>query len=425
MDHTPSGTRYRLRQKFYPRWLIVTIIFAAALGIRIGAVLLEPETPIADAADYHRIATSLAEGQGYVNTAGRSTAWRPPGYPAFLALIYRVTGSSVGAATIVQSFVGALAVLMLMLLGSTVLNQIEGVIAAVIAAVYPLFVSLPRLLLSENLSLLLTITTLCAVAMYLKSPRVEWLVLFGGVSGVNTLVRGGNLMLPVILGAGLLIVAIRSKPDEWKHLSVRLLLPIALFVVILAPWTVRNYRVFHRFVPVATQEGLTLYGSYWPPVKNGRFIWGNLPGIEDPNIAAANNLPDEIAASKFLHQTTVARLREQPAYFFRIIPSKLISLLVPLDWEILPHPIGTGRRINWGYILIAVPAMFGFLLLCRNRRPNQWLLLVIPILVLVQTIVFYGSPRFRLPAEPIAILFASAGLAHTWGFLKNRHALLG
>jgi len=49
---------------------------------------------------------------------------------------------------------------------------------------------------------------------------------------------------------------------------------------------------------------------------------------------------------------------------------------------------------------------------------------VVPVLVLVQTIVFYGSPRFRLPAEPIAILYASVGLVHAWGFLKNRFALL-
>ena len=196
-------------------------------------------------------------------------------------------------------------------------------------------------------------------------------------------------------------------------------------MIVLTPWTVRNYRVFHRFVPVATQEGLTLYGSYWPPVKNGKFIWGTLPGIEDPVIATANKSPDEAAASKYLQRTTVERLRDQPTYFFRVIPSKMISLLVPLDWEILTHPIGTGRKVNWGYILMTLPALFGFILLWRNPRSNQWLLWVLPILVLVQTIVFYGSPRFRLPAEPIAILCASVGLAHAWGFLKNRHGLLG
>jgi len=407
------------------RVVIFTIIFVVALGVRGFVVMSQPETPIADAADYHEIAVSLADGRGYVNAAGHPTAWRPPAYPAFLSLIYRISGPGVPAATIIQSVVGALTVLMLMLLGSTIVNHSETVIAGVIAAVYPGLVWLPRLLLSENLSLLLTLMTLWSVAMYLKSRRGWWLVLFGAVSGLNTLVRGGNLALPMMLGAGLLIVAFRSSSAERKRNFTALLLAIAAFIVVLTPWTVRNYGLFHRFVPVATQEGLTLYGSYWPPVKNGRLIWGTLPGPEDPNIAAANAAGDEVTASKYLQQVTLRRLRAQPGYFFRVIPSKMISLLVPLDWEILPHPIGTGRKINWGYLLIALPALFGFLLVLRNPRSNQWLLWIIPILVVVQTIVFYGSPRFRLPAEPIAILLAAVSLAPAWGFLKSRLALLG
>lgn len=261
--------------------------------------------------------------------------------------------------------------------------------------------------------------------MYLKSRRVWCLVLFGAVGGLNTLVRGGNLVLPIMLVAGLLMVAPRRRPADWKQLLGAVLLAAATFVVVLTPWTVRNFRVFHRFVPVATQEGLTLYGSYWPPIKNGKLIWGMLPGPEDPNVATANNLGDEVAASKYLQYVTLARLREQPGYFFRVIPAKMMSLLVPLDWEILTHPVGAGRKVNWGYLLITLPALLGFMLLWRNPRSNQWLLWVLPILVLVQTIIFYGSPRFRLPAEPMAILLASVSLARGWGFLKNRLVLLG
>jgi hypothetical protein len=51
-----------------------------------------------------------------------------------------------------------------------------------------------------------------------------WLVLFGAVGGLNTLVRGGNLALPILLGAGLLIVAFRRKHMHWKPLTRGLLL---------------------------------------------------------------------------------------------------------------------------------------------------------------------------------------------------------
>src|SRR5215471_10239563 len=120
MTHTAAAAQSSAHLKSYQHVLIVAAICLVAFGVRGCVVLQEPEKPIADAADYHQIATSLADGHGYVNSGGEPTAWRPPGYPIFLSLIYRVSGPSVTAATIVQSFVGALTVLMLMLFGSTI-----------------------------------------------------------------------------------------------------------------------------------------------------------------------------------------------------------------------------------------------------------------------------------------------------------------
>jgi len=88
------------------------------------------------------------------------------------------------------------------------------------------------------------------------------------------------------------------------------------FIVTLLPWTIRNYRVFHHVVPIATQDGLTLYGSYWPPERNSRLIWGTLPGDEDPAIRTAEQTGDEVSASTYLNQLTRQRLRENPAFFF-------------------------------------------------------------------------------------------------------------
>jgi hypothetical protein len=95
-------------------------------------------------------------------------------------------------------------------------------------------------------------------------------------------------------------------------------------------------------------------------------------------------------------------------------------LLVPLDWEIFAHAPGTTRSLNIGYLLILLPALLGFIAMLRERAPYQWLLWIVPGLVLLQSILFYGSPRFRLPAELIAILPAAAGVSIIWEFLKQR-----
>jgi 4-amino-4-deoxy-L-arabinose transferase-like glycosyltransferase len=400
------------------KWLVLFILLLA-LAVRTYVIISFPTIPTSDAADYHQLASGLAEGRGYVNNAGEKTAWRPPGYPLFLAGIYRTLGTSVPAATIVQVLLGSLTVLLLIIFGSMIVGWREALVAGAIAAIYPGLFWLPRLLLSENLSVFLMLAALASAAMLLRTNHLSWAFVFGLLCGLSTLVRGANALVAAAVVAGLLFVTWKSASLKWRQLVAVLLLIGGGFFVILVPWATRNYRVFHRFVPIATQEGLALYASYWPPQKGGKLIWGTLPGNEDPAVAAASRAGDEVAVSKYLQSVTFERLREHPGYFFRLIPSKLISMAVPLDWEIFPHAAGTSRSLNLGYLLILLPALVGFLVLMRRPAPHQWLLWVLPAAVFVQAIVFYGSPRFRLPAEMVAILLGAVGIRRVWSFLKS------
>lgn len=287
-------------------------ILLLAVAFRAYGVWSHPAVPVGDAEDYHQLATRLVEGRGYVNAAGMPTAWRPPAYPIFLAGIYEIGGVSVLKATIVQVILGGLTVLMLTVLGAMILGWPRALIAGAIAAVYPAFVWLPRLLLSENLSLFLMLVSLGAIILYLRTSRMVWIIVFGVLCALNTLVRGGNLFIPLVVALGLLLLHWRN----WKQLVAPLLVMAVAFIVTLLPWTIRNYRVFHHVIPVATQDGLTMYVSYWPPQKNSRPIWGSLPGDEDPAIRTASQTGDEVSASTYLNQLTRQRLRENPGFFF-------------------------------------------------------------------------------------------------------------
>ena len=283
-----------------------------AVAFRAYGVWSHPAVPVGDGQDYHQLATRLVEGRGYVNAAGMPTAWRPPAYPVFLAGVYKISGVNVSRATMVQVILGGLTVLMLTALAAMILGWPRALMAGIIAAVYPAFVWLPRLLFSENLSLFLMLVSLCTIILYLRTSRMVWIIVFGLLCALNTLVRSGNLILPIIVGVGLLVL----HWPNWKQLVAPLLAMTVAFVVTLLPWTIRNYRVFHHVIPVATQDGLTLYGSYWPPERNSRLIWGTLPGEEDPAIEAAEKSGDEVSQSTYLNQLTRKRLRENPGFFF-------------------------------------------------------------------------------------------------------------
>ena len=298
------------RPKHLNLYLIGLLLLAVAF--RLYGVLSHPAVPSGDAPDYHRLATGLVEGRGYVNAAGTPTAWRPPGYPVFLAGIYKIVGNSVLRATIVQAILGGLTVLVLMALGAMILGWRRALIAGAIAAVYPAFIWLPRLLMSENLSLFLLLLSLVAVTLYLRTSQVAWMIVFGVLCALNSLVRGANLFLPVAVALGLLIVQRRNR----KQIVASLLAMTIAFIVMLLPWTIRNYRIFRHAIPIATQDGLALYSSYWPPQQNGKRIWGTLPGIEDPAILAAAQTGDEVSASRYLNHVTLERLRENSGFFF-------------------------------------------------------------------------------------------------------------
>jgi len=120
-----------------------------------------------------------------------------------------------------------------------------------------------------------------------------------------------------------------------------------------------------------------------------------------------HGIASELDASSELLWATRAGLLAEPTLAFRLWPRKLVAMLAPFDWEWFPKAPGESRRLNVGYLLL-----FPFALLGAGRllRRSPWTLLLLPVGTLLQTLCFYGSPRFRLLAEPILLLAAAAGL---------------
>src|SRR5918911_3723757 len=98
----PAGVEASERSRRRRRRLLLAALFLLAFAVRLYAAAAYGAEPSADAADYHRLAAGLAAGRGYAGEGGLPTAWRPPGYPAFLACVYAAAGPSVGAASAVQ-----------------------------------------------------------------------------------------------------------------------------------------------------------------------------------------------------------------------------------------------------------------------------------------------------------------------------------
>jgi hypothetical protein len=232
-------------------------------------------------------------------------------------------------------------------------------------------------------------------------------------------VRSNNSLIVVLLLLGMALSFRKRRAGRGAYASLGVV--VLALVLVLLPWEVRNYRVFGRVVPLTTNDGITLYGAYWPPLSGTKRVYGNVPGLEDPAVVAASQAGDEADVSAYLRRLTIERLRQNPRYYFRLLPEKLFYMLAPVDWEMFPRPDGSQRSFNVGYVLACLLAAFGLWAVRRRRVPHLWLLLwPLPFSVLVQTLIFYGGPRYRMPAELVLIPLAAVGVLWLADTLRRR-----
>ena len=111
----------------------LSLLFAAALGIRLVANAAPPPLR-GDAVSHEAKALSLLQGKGYA-MQGVLTSFKPPGYPAFLAILYRVFGHDHRTVVWVQSLLGALTCLIVVAIGGRLGFPLLGLMGGAFAAV--------------------------------------------------------------------------------------------------------------------------------------------------------------------------------------------------------------------------------------------------------------------------------------------------
>jgi len=391
-------------------------VLALAAALRFLLLLLWSPELRGDEVDYYRLAHSLIDGRGYISPGGELTSSRPPLYSAFVAAGYALTGGTVQAVRFLQATLDLGTVALTYLIGRRLFGRGPGLLAALLISVNLGTVAATGRLLSETLFTFLLMATVAVTVRWLwamREGRVQAVVALGiGIGvllGVATLTRGIFLLYTVPL----IVVAawtrwvhepasdrVPSAPSLRKATWGAILVVPLTFALVLTPWTVRNYRVHGAFVPVTTQTGTMLYASYHP-----QGIFGLSPRDEVTAAAAQLSEPEASAA---LVRAAVDSIRTSPGKALRLEALKVLYFWVPLDWEILPFY----GAFNPTYAFIAIWSLIYVVLRSppENSPPTWPAWLPIPYFF-GMALLFQGSPRYRLPVEPLLALFAAAGLA--------------
>src|SRR3954470_13604975 len=404
---------------------VLPLIALFALPARLTYVLIVlKHTPVGgDGLEFHLLGNQLANGDGYIQPLLVSpghvpTADKPPLYPLLLALPSLVGWDSLVAHRVTSCLIGAVLVVAVGLLGRRVGGERVGLIAATLAAVYPLLIAVDGSLRSESLYAPLIAFTLLASYRLIDRPGFGRAAVLGACVGLAALTRSEALLLGGLL---LVLVALRlPRPSGLKYTATMSV--VALLV--LAPWVARNWAEFGQPV-LSTNSGSLAYGANCDAAYYSRLI-GTWPCF--PRLAVTPGR-DEAEVSADLRESGLTYASDHAGRLPAVVAVRVLrsfDLWSPARATRFEADIGDRDvnvyRIGVAMYYLLLPLAVAGAVMLRRRRQPVGILLAPFALVVVVSILGYGTPRFRVPAEVPLVVLAAVALSALAARLGERRA---
>jgi hypothetical protein len=257
----------RLREGFRPseyrrRRLLVScgVIFLVAFGVR----FLSWQDNRRDAwrvetfvtAEYKESAQRLLSGDLRAFLSNLDDMAHPPGYPLVLAGIFKVFGDSDTAIEFVHMLCDSVAAVFVFLIAGELMSGRVAVVAGILAALSPQFAYYSVLLLPDSLAVLPILVAVYFLIRAIKHPQLLSFALAGIFIGLSCWLRANALLLaPILAGLVPLLLARGRRLRYSLRYSLALVFGAAILI---APITIKNAIVFHRFIPLSLGAGQKL-----------------------------------------------------------------------------------------------------------------------------------------------------------------------
>jgi 4-amino-4-deoxy-L-arabinose transferase-like glycosyltransferase len=387
------------------------------------AVLAIPLTQFSDGSWYMARASNLAWGEGYTED-GVPTAFWPPGLPMVLSVLFRIFSPSPVVAQIFNLVCSMGTAWLTLDLGRRLFqSEATGRIALLLLAIYPNNIGYLPLVATEVFYTML----LLGGCWLLIARNGNWSLLLAGlVFGFATLTKAQSLLvIPIIFAVGTLREKLTLRRVGAALAKTFAVVLIALLVV--SPWSYRNYKIFGEWVMVSTNGGLTLLSGNNPSAR----------GDYTPDDPLMSSIPRTVATQldvdKEARKRAINWIKENPGRFIALIPSKIFRQWGPDGESEWAYQAGYGqyaehanwfrlvRYLNQAYYagLMLAFAATGYLLLSGKARVSSarldwWLLpYALAIYPLAIAVVFSGQSRFHYPVMPF-ITMCSAWILVRW-----------
>jgi 4-amino-4-deoxy-L-arabinose transferase-like glycosyltransferase len=416
------------------KWALLAF---TVLGFAVRFGCLEIAAPVRITGDevyFSKVAINIANGNGHTDNDGSRVSW-PPGNSYFLSLFVDPEKPQEGAAGLAytikmmmvgQVFLGSLLIPLVMLLALELFDRRTAVVAGAITAFYPTFVAYSHYLWAENAFLVPVIAGLILTIRTHRSGSYTLAAICGLLFGFAALSRETGLVIAA--ACGLWFVWTAAKDDR-KPALLRAGLMVLASILVIVPWTIRNYRVTGGFIPIATISWMAMAeGNIFAPddwLHPNRDV---LIGYR----TAWRNIPDEVERMRFSRRVAIAQMKkEQPTWILKKLV-RTSGLLFSPD-SFLFKKISRGAYGNLSmttirllliltvssYLFVALNGFLGILI--SPQRMHRLLPLVVVGSVFLLHVAAFTSSRHRLPIIALLIPYASYGVLN-WQALPRLFA---
>jgi len=391
-------------------------------------------------AEEANIAKHIALGHGFrspmdASPTGPPSAWSSPLYPLVIAAAYRIFGVESRAAATGLMLLNAVFFAMIVV-GTERLtmflfgSRLPGLLAAGLLACHPLFLFYMSDFWDGYMALAIFVW-LTVGAVMLSSTAAEG----GRISHTAAEALGVGMGLLALTNASyavtypvLLYLAFRqslSRSRRWRLAAEA----SAVCVLVILPWTIRNYEAFGRLVPIRTGSGI----QFWlgnAPVSDG---WLNEKAFAlHPGANAAERRSllalGEPAYNDLVFQRFESGLIANPIGYPANCLRRAMYLLVgnpaqPMHYSVLCN--WSWRGVCWGGLLLnSLIAALGIAgMVTASRRYARYELPVLAASVALPFVATAVINRYTLPLQWFLVMYAST---YVWiRFWPRREQLAG
>jgi len=443
------------------------VAFSWALGMvallpRLFVAIAWAREPVWDGHYYHLGASRIAAGLGYSEDvlSHGVLLWKPwthypVGYSALLSVFYRVFGSHLLVAPLLNAVLGAATAILVHRIALSHLGSTRARVAGGAAALHPGLIAYCPLVMTEIASAFLLVLLVWTLLHF----RGRWhaAVLGGVILGALTLMRPASLLLVPLIAL--------SEPRPFSRAALRGAVTLGVALLLVLPWTARNCMRMDGCALVSTNGGWnlaigaitetgrfqTLHGKDGCPVVTGQVqqddCWAQVgwrkikegPGhwLSLAPKKLAQTFDHESFAVEYVHEADPGAWPDERREAARgLLTATHLGLLAAAALSVVALPLGRLKREEqyWQVGLLLLISGLIFYGIADEQHPFHWLTVVAPLLaflpvpgrpylgavgrmvmatVLVTAlthVVFFGEDRYHLFLSPLLCVLAAAAL---------------